>query len=857
VFPIGSPKGALNSIRKPKFVGSLKFNEEDEKLSINKFIAYYENEEKLYPPSEVLRMFKSEAIFLTEKDEKLEEFFKSHNIKVRFTNICKFCANEGNITIINSKSSYNYNNQLICRQCALNTIKRELELQGYNKKVFRNFKALLDKTNDLEQVVKVIDHKFDPLKNPNLTLFDTIKVDNNLKIPDIEMKRLKIPEDFKNVLIDNGNEKLLPVQILAIKEGVLKGENILAVSATGSGKTLIGEIAGIPQALKGKKFIFLTPLVALANQKYRDFKRKYEKLGLKVAIKVGMNRVKAKGELNFKNSDIKDADIIVGTYEGIDFLLRSGNYKDLEELGVILIDEIHTLDDEDRGIRLNGLIKRVKKLFPKTQTIALSATVKNPKYLANLLNANLVEYSPRPVPIERHLIYTRNDSDKKITIRKLIVKEFNTISSKGFKGQTIIFTNSRRKTHQLSNYLSNKGLNVKAYHAGLSYFKKEKIEKDFDEGKIAAVVTTAALAAGVDFPASQVIFDSLLMGNSWISPNEFSQMLGRAGRPSYHDIGKIFLLPEVGNSFDGESEELVALNLLESDVEKVHIDYTYEDALEEILSDISSFTVKNSQELKDFYKNTQLPVSTDLAIDELVDKSLIKYESSKLKVTTYGRAVAMSFLKVDEAEFIKKSLKNKNYLKNILKSQSNSYEINILNKLNDKNKKNNLNTNYLKVKFIAMELGLIENAYLSPLIHSKLAGALKMNISSRLFAESTLDIISSGESISKLDSKFQDALLKLQIDFLKCLCEEKPFCTCLQRGISEMIIEERLKGFDPIDISDKLFKDYQIQIYPGDIFSWLDTYLRNLDAVKRIADSFKMKNISKEAKNLIKKIEKP
>ncbi len=53
---------------------------------------------------------------------------------------------------------------------------------------------------------------------------------------------------------------------------------------------------------------------------------------------------------------------------------------------------------------------------------------------------------------------------------------------------------------------------------------KERIEKDFDKGKIACVVTTAALAAGVDFPASQVIFDSLVMGNKWINPNEFSQI---------------------------------------------------------------------------------------------------------------------------------------------------------------------------------------------------------------------------------------------------------------------------------------------------------------------------------------------
>jgi len=140
VFPIGSPKDALNSKRTPKFIGSLKLKEENNRISISRFIASYENEEKFYPPSHVLKLFKNQAIFLTEKDEQLEEFLKRNNIDFRLTNICKFCANDGSITIINSKSMYKYNHQSICYDCALNTIKKELEMQGYSKTVFKNFK---------------------------------------------------------------------------------------------------------------------------------------------------------------------------------------------------------------------------------------------------------------------------------------------------------------------------------------------------------------------------------------------------------------------------------------------------------------------------------------------------------------------------------------------------------------------------------------------------------------------------------------------------------------------------------------------------------------------------------------------
>ncbi|MBE6510296.1 MAG: DEAD/DEAH box helicase [Methanobrevibacter millerae] len=846
LYPIGSPKGALNHKREPEYVGNIKFTHNGDSLAISRFIADYnfkENStlnEKLVPPGEVNKLLRSQAVFLATRDEKVENFLKSLNVKVRHTRVCDYCAYDGMITIVNSDFSYKYQNQLLCKNCALDTIKNEIKLQGFDKKIFRNLKSTLEKTDDLEKTLSVLDPHFNPMKNRNLTLFDRTSTKSRLKIPSAEMKRLKINHDFRDILIKNGNDKLLPVQYLAIHEGLLKGEDLLVVSATGSGKTLIGELAGISQALKGKKFIFLTPLVALANQKYRDFKRKYKKLGLNVAIKVGRNRVKAKGELKLPDSDVSHADIVVATYEGIDFLLRNGNSNALSNLGVVLIDEIHMIDDEDRGTRLNGLIKRIKNLYPKTQIIGLSATVKNPQFLANEFNMKLVEYPDRPVPLERHLVYMRNESSKRHLMAKLAKKEFNTKSKKGYRGQTIIFTNSRRKTHKIANFLQEKHINAAAYHAGLSYYKKEKIEKDFDRARLSVVVTTAALAAGVDFPASQVIFDSLVMGNKWINPNEFSQMLGRAGRPSYHDRGIVYLLPEINNEFQGESEEAKALELLESNSEDVYIEYDEESSYEQILADISSTSIRNMDELNKFYEDIDVPISLDIAVREMKDLGLI---SDDFKITKYGRATSVSFLSLDDAEFIRTALDDWDYLINYVRL-SPMYK-----------KREEYDKLMVKIIAMALDLELFENAYLSPVIHNQISNALKVKFSTRLFAESTLDIISSGEALDKLDSKFQDALIRLQSDFLKCNCQDRPFCRCLQLGISEVIIHERLKGKDPVDISNKLFRKYQIQVYPGDIFSWLDNFVKNLDAIKRIAKAFNRRSIERKTSYLIKKIE--
>ncbi len=835
IFPIGSPKGALNSRRKPEFQGYIKFRDTPNGVKIHRFVVKRDKEVVL-PPAEAIKLFRKQAVFLIGKDPETEEFLESLNIKFRRTVICHHCTMEGIITIINAKSSFNYHNQKICRLCAEEVIKRELNYRGMDKNTFNNFKRLLYKTGDLDQVLKVLDPNFDPIKNSELTLFDKITSSRDKNFPKMSINQLTIPDAFKRSLKTQGSTHLLPVQYMALENGLLDGKSLLVVSATASGKTLIGELAGIPRALQGQKFIFLTPLVALANQKYRDFKKRYAKLGLKVALKVGMSRIKAREEIKLPDDDISGADIIVGTYEGIDFLLRSGKADLLKNLGTVVIDEIHTLDDEERGPRLNGLIKRLNTLFSDLQLIGLSATVQNPQEIAGEFGLQLVEYDKRPVPLERHLAFTRSEEEKKVLMTRFARQEFKNKSKKGFHGQTIIFTNSRRKTHLIANYLTRHKVSAAAYHAGLSYAQKERIEKSFSRQELSTVVTTAALAAGVDFPASQVIFETLTMGNKWITPNEFSQMLGRAGRPSYHDRGIVYLLPEIGLNFDEQTEEAMALQLLESDVDPVNVSYSEEDTLEQLLADICAGSIKHKSDIEGVYKSINVPVALDYAVDTIESYGFINENQGMLNPTPYGKAVAMSFLRSEEAEYIRKHLKKPRKSKKSAK------------KFNKNKSRDPLD--------IALALEPFESAYLSARLHRQLSTALKAHFSTRLFADSTLDIISTGENLVKLDPNLQEAVLNIQMDFLSCRCKDRPFCNCLQRELSTLIVKQRLKNKDPVDITRKLLRDYQIHAYPGDIFSWLDALIRNLEAVKRIAHAFKLNQLAKETSAIIKSIEK-
>lgn len=817
IFPIGSSKDAINQRRKPLFYAYLKLRRIKGQLKIHRFVVQ-KDKEMILPPSEAVKILRKQNVFLVGDEPEVEELMESLHIKYRKTSICRHCTFTGHITLLEPEKSFRYHQDNICLICAEEEIKRELKNHSFDLKIFPTFQRMLNRTGDLETVLKTFNPRFNPLKERNLTLYDQVAGGGDDKDFKMDMEELDVPPNFKIILKKQGTH-LLPVQVMAVNVGLLAGENLLVVSATASGKTLIGELAGIPRALKGGKFLYLSPLVALANQKYRDFQKRYGKLDLKVSIKVGMSRIKAREELSLPKGKVEDSDIVVGTYEGLDFLLRAGRASELSNLSTVVVDEIHMLGDAERGPRLKGLIQRLRFLFPNLQIIGLSATVGNNQEIANEFGMKLVEYSKRPVPLERHLIFARSEEDKNHWMTQITRSEFQKRSQKGFHGQSIIFTNSRRKTHSIADYLVKRGIKAAAYHAGLSYSKKNRIEKTFGEQKISVVVTTAALAAGVDFPASQVIFESFNMGREMLTPNEFSQMMGRAGRPSYHDQGKIYLIPEVGRRYGDDTEENMAVTLLDSDVEPIHVQYSEAGLVEQVLADVCARGPSEIHEISKEFEKDEIPMEIESAWNILLDQKLVKEEKNQVLPTPYGRAVSMSFLNYNDALYIRRKFRKTKPLE------------------------------------IALKLEPFTNAYLSTRITSKLGRILKINMSSRLFADSTLDIISSGDTLAKLEPNLRERLLNLQMEFFSCQCKERPFCDCFQRELSRKIIRQRLNKEDPTDIGRKLLRNFEIHAYAGDIFSWLDSLIRMLEAIERITRAFGSNKVANECRRLIQRIE--
>ena len=566
--------------------------------------------------------------------EEIREMLAGYQLECTVVRTCRFCASSGEYSPITSNTAIDADGESICPDCAKAELDRELAFSGGITSDARDrLEDLLLEVQDLERISNLLKGNLDP----DLTKFDEISATTD-DVDPVRVDSLGLHPGIQQHL-EGRFEHLLPVQSLAVEHGATDGEDQLVVSATATGKTLIGEMAGLDRVLNGKgKMLFLVPLVALANQKYEKFQERYGDM-VDVTLRVGSSRVGGDG-----NRFDPSADVIVGTYEGIDHALRTG--KNLGDIGTVVIDEVHTLGEEERGHRLDGLISRLKYYCEEnpgadgTQWIYLSATVGNPGQLGDQLGAKLIEFEERPVPIERHVTFA--DGQEKTDIEnKLVRRAFDSKSSKGYRGQTIIFTNSRRRCHQISRKLE---YDSAPYHAGLDNRKRNRVERQFADQDIAAVVTTAALAAGVDFPASQVVFDSLAMGIEWLTVQDFSQMLGRAGRPDYHDKGTVYLLVEPDCSYHNSmemTEDEVAFKLLKGEMEPVITTYDESAAVEETLANVT-VGGKAAKRLNDRMVGE---VPTKHALGKLLEYEFI----DGLRPTPLGRAVTRFFLAPDEA----------------------------------------------------------------------------------------------------------------------------------------------------------------------------------------------------------------
>ncbi len=375
-------------------------------------------------------------------------------------------------------------------------------------------------------------------------------------------------------------------------EAIESGESVVVAAPTGSGKTLVAEVAVHLAMERGRRAFYTTPLKALSNQKFADFRNAY-----------GESRV---GLLTGDNSLNGDAPIVVMTTE----VLRNMIYTDpgtLEDLDTVILDEVHYLQDRFRGAVWEEVIIHAPT---HVQMVCLSATVSNADEFTEWVRTRrgpttLVLEENRPVPLESLYAVKDRFQDEGLIVEPLLVRRGGRVdpnpdivrmfSRRGTRrryatprrgevvatlaaaqmlpaiyfifsragcedaaqrladgGVSLTGPDQRSEIRQLveartghlddqdltvlgyDRWLSQLQQGVAAHHAGLVPAFKETVEELFLKGLIQVVFATETLSLGINMPAKTVVLENLSrftgQTHEILRPGDYTQLTGRAGR---------------------------------------------------------------------------------------------------------------------------------------------------------------------------------------------------------------------------------------------------------------------------------------------------------------------------------------
>ena len=469
-----------------------------------------------------------------------------------------------------------------------------------------------------------------------------------------------LPAGVTDHLREEGIEELYPPQAEAVEAGVLEGESVVASVPTASGKTLIAELAMLASVERGGKALYIVPLRALASEKKREFER-FEEFGVSVGVSTG----------NYESDEewLASRDVIVATSEKVDSLVRNGASW-IEELSCVVADEIHLVDDANRGPTLEVTLAKLRQLNPSLQTVALSATVGNADEIARWLDATLVHSEWRPIDLRMGVHYGQALQFDDGTQEEFSVgrneNATTALVSDALEdgGSSLVFVNSRRNAeaaarrlggavephltaeeHERLAELADEIRDVSDtetsddladtiergaafHHAGLERNHRTLVEDAFRDRLIKAISATPTLAAGVNTPSRRVIvrdwqrYDGDAGGMKPLATLEVHQMCGRAGRPGLDPYGEALLLASSHDELDELFERYVW-----ADPEPVRSKLATEPALRtHILATIASGFANSREGLLEFLERTLYATqSTDPGRLETVADRMIDY----------------------------------------------------------------------------------------------------------------------------------------------------------------------------------------------------------------------------------------
>ncbi|XP_056149816.1 probable ATP-dependent DNA helicase HFM1 [Lampris incognitus] len=386
------------------------------------------------------------------------------------------------------------------------------------------------------------------------------------------------------------------VQSKALDDVLYTGKNFVACAPTGSGKTVLFELAIVRLLMETSepwrdiKTIYMAPIKALCSQRLENWKQKFGPLGLRCKELTGDTEIDDFFE-------IINAHIIMTTPEKWDSITRKWKSL-LQQVRLFLIDEIHVVRDTTRGATLEVVVSRMKAVQnhrmaenlqtdPSMRVLAVSATIPNVADIADWLcnesgPATYVDMdeSYRPVTLRKVVLgfpHSPNQTEFKFDL-SLNYKMANIIQTYSDQRPTLVFCSTRKGVQQSATVLAKEASFIMSiehkqrlmkyansildsklrelvmhgvgyHHAGVDMSDRKMVEEAFTLGDLPVLFTTSTLAIGVNLPAHLVVVKSTMhyVAGSCeeYSEADILQMIGRAGRPQFDTSATAVIMTKV------------------------------------------------------------------------------------------------------------------------------------------------------------------------------------------------------------------------------------------------------------------------------------------------------------------------
>ncbi|XP_077580372.1 putative ATP-dependent DNA helicase HFM1 isoform X1 [Stigmatopora nigra] len=440
------------------------------------------------------------------------------------------------------------------------------------------------------------------------------------------------------------------VQSKALDDILYTDKNFVACAPTGSGKTVLFELAIIHLLMKTSepwhnvKAVYMAPIKALCSQCFENWTNKFGPLGLKCKELTGDTEIDDFFE-------IQDAHIILTTPEKWDSMTR--RWKDnclLQLVRLFLIDEIHVVTNAARGATLEVVVSRMKAVHDymavhnqdtgiAMRFLAVSATIPNISDIADWLSNETgpasylhLDDSHRPVKLKKIVLgfpCNENQSEFKFDL-SLNYKMASIIQTYSDQKPTLVFCSTRKGTQQSAAVLAKDTrfllpfehkqrlikyaqslldsklrdlvvLGIGYHHAGVEASDRKVIEKAFTLADLPVLFTTRTLAMGVNLPAHLVVIKSTMQYSAG-SCEEYSeadllQMIGRAGRPQFDTSATAVIMTKMQNR-DKHTKLMSGMEIIESSLHS-HL-------VEHLNAEIVLQTISNVSMVQDWIRSTFL-----------------------------------------------------------------------------------------------------------------------------------------------------------------------------------------------------------------------------------------------------------